>query len=144
SRRRAAIALLALVTVVAAVVAARLRLDPDVISLVPSRGQAAALARYLRGFGGGGFGIVLVESPDPDVNAAVAERVAAELSTKATVDAAVARIATPTTFDPMLSFRQADATSAAELAAALAPEGMRARLEETRRLLLAPGSGAVA
>lgn len=144
-RRRLAVVALVVVTVVAGLVAAfGVRLDPDVISLVPSRGQAAALGRYLRGFGGGGFGIVLVESADADANAEVAARIAEELTGKATVDAAVARIATPTTFDPMLSFRQADATSAAQLADALTPAGMRARLDETRRLLLAPGSGAVA
>ncbi len=144
-RARAVAGLLALLTVVSALVTVFwLRLDPNVIALVPSRGQSAALGRYLRGFGGGGFGVLLVEGPTPDENAAAAAQLAEDLAQRPTVDAAVARIATPTTFDPMLSFRQADSAATAKLVEALTPVGMRARLEETRRLLLAPGSGAVA
>lgn len=144
-RARAVAGLLVVATVVAALVTIfGLKLDPDVIALVPSRGHSAALGRYLRGFGGGGFGVLLIEGADPDANAAAASRLADELTGRPTVDAAVARIATPTTFDPMLSFRQADAASTRALVEALSPPGMRARLDETRRLLLAPGSGALA
>jgi len=121
-----------------------LKLDPNVIALVPSRGESAALGRYLRGFGGGGFGVLLLEGANPAVNEAAAADLAAGLTGKPAVDAAVARVTAPSTFDPMLVFRQADADGTAQLARAMSPEGVRERLDETRRLLLAPGSGAVA
>jgi predicted RND superfamily exporter protein len=144
-RRGVAAAFGVLLTIVAALLCVfSLKLDPNVIALVPSRGQSAALGRYLRGFGGGGFGVLLVEGDDPAANEAAAALLADALGKRASVDAAVARIAAPTTFDPMLVFRQADAAGRAELARALEPVVMRERLDETRRLLLAPGSGVAA
>ncbi len=55
-----------------------------------------------------------------------------------------ARAEIPRGFDPMLAFRYADEPARARLARALTPEGMRARLRETRALLLAPGSSELA
>ena len=52
-----------LVTLLASIaVATRLRLDPNVASLLPERGEAAALRRYLRAFGGSDLGNI--DQPD--------------------------------------------------------------------------------
>ena len=57
TRPRARLALgllLALVTIGAVLsVALGLHLEPNVVSLLPARGESAALLRYVRGFGGG-------------------------------------------------------------------------------------------
>lgn len=144
-RRALVLGLLALATVAALVaVTLRLRLDPNVASLLPERGEAAALRRYVRGFGGGDLAFVLVEAEDPDVAASAAAQIARDLAARPSVQRATDRVDTSRTLDPMLSWRHADARARERLAAALTPEGMRARLAETRALLLAPGSGALA
>jgi len=43
-----------------AIVSGRLRLDPNVGSLLPDSGNAIALRRYVRAFGGGEFGVAFV------------------------------------------------------------------------------------
>ncbi len=118
------------------------RLNPDVVALLPSRGDAAVLGRYLRGFGGGGIGVLLVESNDPAQAEAAANAVASELGALPEVAFASARIEVSRTSDPLLAWRAADHAGRARLAEALTPEAMRERLTETRKLLLAPGSGA--
>lgn len=134
------------VTVVAALVSGfRLRLDPNVASLVPERRDHGALALYLRAFGGGGIAVVLVESDTPEVTRAVADRLEQDLRARPSVALASARVPIAETApDPLLLFRQADAATRAALAAALTPEGLRERLATTRSLLLAPGASSVA
>jgi uncharacterized protein len=117
------------------------RLNPDVVALLPSQGDAAVLGRYLRGFGGGGIGVLLVESDDPAKAEAAANSVAAELGALPEIAFASARIEVARTSDPLLAWRAADHAGRARLADALTAEGMRDRLTETRKLLLAPGSG---
>ncbi|EYF00775.1 MMPL family transporter [Chondromyces apiculatus] len=144
-RRALLIAVLAVATVLSLVaVTLRLRLDPNIASLLPEQGEAAALRRYVRGFGGGDLAFVLVQAEAPDLAAAAAADVARGLAAKPSVQRAADRVDTSRSLDPWLAWRHADARARARLADALTPEGMRARLTETRALLLAPGSGALA
>ncbi len=122
----------------------RFRLAPNVESLLPEHGESASLQRYVRGFGGGDLAVIMVSSPDPEESAQVASTVAKELSQKPSVRIAADRIDVSRSLDPMLAFRHADARAREKLAQTLTPEGMRARLAETRAMLLAPGSGAAA
>ncbi|MBK6514089.1 MAG: MMPL family transporter [Polyangiaceae bacterium] len=139
---RLILAAVALVSVVAAlVVAFGVRLNPDIVALLPARGDAAVLSRYLRGFGGGGVGVVLLEGEDPADVQAAADSLAAALANDPTVAFSASHIQPGERADPLLSWRAADATARAKLAQALTPEGMQERLAETRKLLLAPGSG---
>jgi len=122
-----------------------LRLEPNVASLLPTRGEAAALRRWVRGFGGSDLSVVLVESPDAEDAEKAAAEIARGLSQqKASVKIAADRAELPHSVDPMRALLYADASARARLAAALTPEGMRERLRETRALLLAPGSSAMA
>ena len=122
----------------------RLHLEPNVASLLPDRGDAAALRRYVRGFGGGDLGVVMVKGADPEENERLAERIAAELGKRPSVELAAWRVDfAGRVLDPMLLFRHADAHSRAALVAALEPAAMRSRLADTRRMLLAPGSSAL-
>jgi predicted RND superfamily exporter protein len=142
---RIAIAIvMAVITVVASfAVTTRLRLDPNVASLLPERGEAAALRRYLRAFGGSDLGMVLVRGDDPVVVEEGARALAEQLSALDVVQVATDRIDTKgRSLDPMLAWRHADAAGRARLASALTPEGMRKRLKGSRAMLLAPGGGA--
>ncbi|WP_433929823.1 MMPL family transporter [Sorangium cellulosum] len=139
-----ALALAALTIAAFAAVTLRLQLEPNVASLLPERGDAAALRRYVRGFGGGDLGVVMVKGDDPDENAAVAAEIARALAARPTVQRAADRIDVSRALDPWLAFRHADARVRERLATALSPEGMRERLAETRAMLLAPGGGAAA
>lgn len=121
-----------------------LRLEPNVASLLPERGEAAALRRYVRGFGGGDLAVIMVQGDDPDTNAAAAAAITATLAASPSVKRVAARAEIPRGLDPMLAFRYADGPARARLAQALTPEGMRVRLRETRALLLAPGSSELA
>src|SRR5581483_4105184 len=107
-------------------------------------GDAAALRRYVRGFGGSDLAVVMVKGDDADENANVAAEIAAELEKRPTVKHAASRVDVSRSLDPMLAWRHADARARARLAAAMTPEGMRERLRETRAMLLAPGSGGAA
>ncbi len=129
------------------VVTHRVRLNPDVVALLPRHGDAGALSRYIKGFGGGGVSVVLIQGDDAKKNAALAEDVASALRGRPSVAFAAAGAPVPGTGakapDPLLLFRNADATARERLAEALTPEAMRARLRETKSILLAPGSGAL-
>ncbi|HEY4122259.1 MAG TPA: MMPL family transporter [Byssovorax sp.] len=144
-RARVATALVVLVTALSALaVGLGLHLEPNVSSLLPDGGDAIALRKYVRAFGGGDLGVVLVHGDDADEDAAAADALAAALASRRSIAFAASRVELPRGIDPMLLFRHADAATRAKLAAALTPEGMRARLADTRRMLLAPGSGALA
>src|SRR5262245_701225 len=72
----------------------RLRLDPNVSALLPDSGNAAAMKRYVRGFGGGDLGVVMVKGDNPDENAKVAASIAEELRKKPSVEQAADRVDT--------------------------------------------------
>ena len=143
---RRAIAIFALVFATLASILAitfGLRLEPNVASLLPERGEAAALRRYVRAFGGGDLAVIMIKGEDPDENAAAATAIAATLATSSHVKRVAARAEIPRGFDPMLAFRYADAPARERLAKALTPEGMRARLREScgsRKADAAPGA----
>src|SRR3954452_3510125 len=81
-RRFVTLALVLLTVLTFVAVTLRLRIDPNVSSLLPDRGEAAALRRYVRGFGGGDLAVVLVQGPDRETNATVANEIADELGTR--------------------------------------------------------------
>jgi len=146
--RWAVIAALALLTALASyAVASRLRLDPNVASLLPQRGESAALRRYLRAFGGSDLAVVLVQSSQTGANARqevakVADQLEQALAALETVRFAAARMDTNRQLDPMLVWRHADQPARDRLARALSSEGMRQRLEASRAMMLAPGAAA--
>lgn len=143
-RRFVTLGLVLLTLLTLGVVTFRLRIDPNVSSLLPDRGEAAALSRYVRGFGGGDLAIVLVQGPDRDTNATVANEIATEFGQRSSVARAAAHVDSSKALDPMLAFRHADPRAMDRLRKALTPEGMRERLNESRAMLLAPGGGAAA
>ncbi|MEO8877620.1 MAG: MMPL family transporter [Polyangiaceae bacterium] len=118
----------------------KLRLSNDLTDLFPNRGEAAMLTHYLRAFGGGDLAVVLVRGSDPAEVEAASHDLAANLKTKKTVVRVLDEISPPHAVDPTLAWLFAGAQARHRLAAALTPEGMRARLADTRDLLLAPGS----
>ncbi|MBI4954914.1 MAG: MMPL family transporter [Myxococcales bacterium] len=118
-----------------------LRLDPDVAGLLPDGGEAPALRRYLRAFGGADLGVVLVEGADPARVEAAAEELTRAFAALPTVERAASRLEARGELDPMLAWRHADAAGRARLAAALSDAGLRARLEDSLAMMLAPGSG---
>ncbi|MCK6588198.1 MAG: hypothetical protein L6Q76_11485, partial [Polyangiaceae bacterium] len=133
SGRRIAAALAIVLLTLAAFVAVtfRFRLEPNIAALLPERGEAAALRRYVNGFGGGDLAVIFVESGDADESAAVAAEIARELAKKPSVKVAADRIDASRSLDPMLAFRHADPRAMARLEKALTPEGMRSRLAES-------------
>jgi predicted RND superfamily exporter protein len=141
---RAGALLVVLVSLVAAwLVAAQLRLEPNIAALLPDAGEAAALRRYVGAFGGTDLGLVLVRGDSPDSVEHAARAVAEGLRAQPSVLAAADRVPLGSGLAPLLAFRHADLAGQARLRQLLTPEGMRARLAETRRLLLGPGSGAL-
>lgn len=99
--------------------------------------------RYARAFGAD-LAVVMVKGPLPDENRRVAKAIEAELSRRPSVKRAASGVDLSRPSDPMLAFRRADARGRRRLVEALTPEGMRARLRESRALLLAPGGGEIA
>jgi hypothetical protein len=136
--------LVAVVTLAAAWVSvARLSLSGDLTSLFPDRGDAAALGRFTRAFGGGDVATVLVRGDSPDEVRAAADEIAAALAKSPHVVRVAARVnLAGRSLDPTLAWAYAGPRARARLEEALTPEGMRRRLDETRELLLAPGAGA--
>lgn len=133
-------------TVVSLWAATRLGLSKDLTTLFPHTPEAEALARVTRDFGGGDVALVLLRGEDPaDVAAAAtasAEALRALASVASVLDAAPSlNLDAP---DPTDAWRFAGPRARARLAAALTEDGMRARLRETRQLLLAPGASEVA
>jgi predicted RND superfamily exporter protein len=82
-----------------------------------------------------------VRGEKPEDVAAVAETIAASLRTAPSILRVVDRVPRPALpRDPTLAWAYAGFAERAALAAAVTPDGMRARLAETRALLLAPAS----
>ena len=123
----------------------RLTVSSDLSALFPGREKSAALARFTRVFGGGDLGIVLLQGESAADVEAAAHDAAVALATKAAIVRVIERgpaESQASQLDPTLSWRHAGPRARARLAAAMTPDGMRARLAETRALLLAPGSSA--
>jgi predicted RND superfamily exporter protein len=123
--------------------ATRLSLHGDLTALFPDRGAAVALTRFTHAFGGGDVATVLVRGDSPEEVQAAADEISTALAAKPSVTRVAARVqAAARSLDPTLAWAYAGPAARARLAEALTPEGMRKRLQETRTMLLAPGSGA--
>jgi predicted RND superfamily exporter protein len=119
--------------------ATKLTIASDMSLLFPSSGDAQALVRWTRAFGGRDPAVVLVRGSDPASVAEVASAVARELRAAPSIARVIDRAPAPSgPPDPTLAWLFAGPEARARLAAILTPEGMRARLAETRALLLAP------
>jgi predicted RND superfamily exporter protein len=120
--------------------AARLQVSSDLSTLFPESGDAAALARWTRAFGGRDPAMVLVRGERPEDVAAVADAIATSLRSAPSIARVMDRAPAPALsgIDPTLAWAYAGPDARARLAEALTPEGMRARLADTRALLLAP------
>jgi predicted RND superfamily exporter protein len=121
----------------------RLQVSPDLSALFPSGSASAALARYARVFGGGDLALVLVRATSADEAEEAAADVARTLAGRPSVAHAIDRAPAPDPPDPTLAWIYAGPAARARLEQALSPEGMRARLQETRALVLAPGAAAI-
>ena len=132
--------ILVLVTALSAwLTASRLRLSSDVSTLLPQSGEAAALVRWTKAFGGRDPALVLVRGDDPDAVSRAADAVAEALRRAPSIDRVLVGVPAPPPLpDATLAWAYAGPLARARLAALVTPEGMRRRLEETRALLLAP------
>ncbi len=140
-RERLVAALVVIATLASLWLAAvRLRVSPDLTPLFPDRGEAAALARFARAFGTNDLALVLVRGDSPDDVEAAARDLTEALRTKPSVTRVVDRAPPVPEVDPTLAWSWAGPAARDRLAAALTPEGMRARLADTRAMLLAPGA----
>ncbi len=119
--------------------AERLHLSSDLSTLFPESGQAGALVRWTRAFGGRDPAILLIHGDRPDEVARVADDVAELLRHAPSIARVLVRAPAPEGLsDPTLAWAFAGAQARAELAELVTPRGMRERLAETRALLLAP------
>lgn len=138
-----------LLTIVSALLIPRLRLSGRLARLFPDDPAAKALGAYVDAFGGGDVTIVLVRGDDPVAVAKAAEAIAQKATGKPGVKGATTSVAPPPPDpdapppDPTLVWTFADAEQRKQLAHAMTDEGMRERLEETRSLLLMPGSSGI-
>jgi uncharacterized protein len=143
-RRSISLIRAALVVVTVACVwltAAKLRLSSDLSALFPDSGDAAALVRWTRAFGGRDPAMVLVRGDRPQDVALAADGIAEALRHAPSIARVVDRAPEPPPpDDPTLAWVYAGPDARARLAQIVTPGGMRARLEETRALLLAPAS----
>jgi predicted exporter len=132
--------LLVVVTIVSAwLTSARLHLSSDLSTLFPESGDAGALVRWNRAFGGRDPALVLVHGDLPDDVAGAADAIAESLRHEASIERVIVGVPalTPLT-DPTLAWAYAGPEARRRLAQIVTPQGMGQRLEETRALLLAP------
>jgi predicted RND superfamily exporter protein len=120
--------------------ATRLHISTDLSLLFPVERESAALGRFTRVFGGGDGSVILVRAPVADEARASARAMADALRAKPSVGGILAQAPRLALADPTLAWLHAGPAAREALARALTPEGMRARLSETRALLLAPGA----
>lgn len=124
----------------------RLRLSGRLSSLFPDDPAARALGQYVDAFGGGDVTIVLVRGDDPREVELAAEEIGKSAIGRPGVRGAVTSVAPPAPDpdapppDPTIAWTFADDDERKQLAEALSDEGIKARLDETRSLLLMPGS----
>ncbi len=138
-----------LVTVLSVVLVTRLQLSTDLTELFPRTAEASMLARVTRVFGGGDVAPVLLKGDDPVAVEAAAAQAAQALRACGTIAQVIEQVPAPTPRpgdapDPTAAWRFAGPMARAELESALTEEGMRRRLRDTRKLLLAPGAGQAA
>ncbi len=132
------LAVLLVPTIIAiALSAAKLRISSDLSTLFPSQGEAAALGRYTRAFGGGDLGLVLVRGKDADEVAAATHELADALAKAPSVANVIDRAPLPEA-DATRAWIYAGPAARARLARDVTPEGMAERLAGTRELLLSP------
>ncbi len=141
--------------------ASRLRVSTDISALLPEGGDAATLATWSRAFGGGDPALILVRGERPADVAATADALAGALRRAPSIARVIDRTPRPAggepsgspgtpgsdrngdadlAADPTLAWAFAGVEGRARLASIVTPEGMRARLSETRDLLLAPAT----
>ncbi|CAN5544839.1 hypothetical protein BH09MYX1_BH09MYX1_16260 [soil metagenome] len=132
-------ALLLAVTLISIALGPRLHISGDLSALFPSRGDAAALGRFQRAFGGGYVAIALVRGDDPADVEAAAHDLEAELRSKASVASILENPPRPS-LDPSLAWLYAGPAARARLANALSQNGMNERLAGSRELLLGPSA----
>jgi predicted exporter len=119
--------------------ASRLTLSSDLSTLFPESGDAGALVRFMHAFGGRDPAMVLVRGENAEDVAAVADAIAAALRSAPSIARVLDRAPSPPPpGDPTLAWAYAGADARRRLAAILTPDGMRARLQDSRVLLLAP------
>jgi predicted RND superfamily exporter protein len=118
---------------------AKLRVSSDLSTLFPDVGDAAALVRFTRAFGGRDPALVLVRGERAEDVASAAAGIADSLRHAASVARVVdraPRLLPPS--DPTLAWAFAGPAARARLAEAVGGAGMRARLKESRAMLLSP------
>ncbi len=117
----------------------KLRLSGDLSTMLPESGDAATLVRWTRAFGVRDPAIVLVRGQRADDVQAAADMIATSLRDAPSVARVIDRApGPPKSPDPTLAWAYAGPQARARLASAVTPEGMRARLAETRAMLLSP------
>jgi predicted RND superfamily exporter protein len=131
--------LLIAVTVIAFVLGPRLSISGDLSALFPSQGDAAALGRFQRAFGGGDVAIVLVRGDDPEDVTAAAHELEDALAAKPSVVSVLKKPPQPS-LDPSLAWLYAGPTARGKLEHALSQDGMKERLAGSRELLLSPSA----
>lgn len=137
--------LLSVIATVAALFWARhLELSPDVADLLPDVGEGRALRDYVRVFGRGDIGMVLVSGPDPDRVREATHHAVEALGETEQVRAVVDRVQFDVSQDPSMAWAMAGPTGRERLRQAVEPEGMRVRLQDSKRLLLTPGASHLA
>ena len=133
------IALVAATVACAWLTSYRLRVSTDVSALLPASGDAAALAAWTRAFGGGDPALVLVRGERPDDVASATGALVEALGHAPSIVRVIDRVPRPASpGDPTLAWAYAGPRARERLATMVTPEGMRARLQQTRELLLAP------
>ena len=135
----ARVALVVVTVVCAWLTVTRLRLSGDLSTLFPSSGDAAALSRWTRAFGGRDPVLVLVRGGDADRVSGAADAVAEALRHAPSIERVLDHAPRPAMpGDPTLAWAYAGPAARARLASIVTPAGMHDRLEDTRALLLAP------
>lgn len=137
-----------LITLVSAILVPRLRLSGSLARLFPDDPAAKALGAYVDAFGGGDVTVVLVRGQDPAQVEAAADAIAKAAEGKPGVKRATTSVAPKidpdaAPPDPTLAWAFANDEERKELDQALTEAGMRSRLDETRALLLMPGSSGI-
>ncbi len=137
----ARVAVVVATVVCAWLTASRLRVSTDISALLPEGGDAATLATWSRAFGGGDPALILLRGERPEDVAAAAGALADALRRGPSIARVIDRTPRPALpRDPTLAWAFAGVEARARLATLVTPEGMRARLSETRDLLLAPAA----
>ena len=143
SRARLYRVLLVLLTIASAwLTVSKLRMSGDLSTLLPESGDAGALARWTHAFGMRDPAIILLRGPNPREVDAAADVLAGSLRRAPSIARIVDRAPLPSAPpDPTLAWAYAGPRARARLAGIVTPEGMRARLADTKAMLLAPGAG---